>query len=69
MENGVTDYSAELGMFCRQFEESEESTQDSRQKAERDRDYYDEKQWTAEEETALKNRKQRLSLTTASSAK
>ena len=22
MENGVTDYSAELGMFCRQFEES-----------------------------------------------
>ena len=58
MENGVTDYSAELGMFCRQFEESEESTQDSRQKAERDRDYYDEKQWTAEEETALKNRKQ-----------
>ena len=54
----VTDYSAELGMFCRHFEEAEESTQDSRQKAERDRDYYDEKQWTAEEETALKNRKQ-----------
>ena len=59
MEDSLTtDYSAELGMFCRQFEESEESTQDSRQKAERDRDYYDEKQWTAEEETALKNRKQ-----------
>lgn len=51
-------YTAELSAFCRQFEEAEESTQDSRQKAERDRDYYDEKQWTAEEETALKNRKQ-----------
>lgn len=57
MENGVTDYN-QLSAFCRQFEEAEESTQDSRQKAERDRDYYDEKQWTAEEETALKNRKQ-----------
>ena len=59
MEDSLTtDYSAELGMFCRQFEESEESTQDSRQKAERDRDYYDEKQWTETEETVLKNRKQ-----------
>lgn len=54
----MAEYTAELSAFCRQFEEAEESTQDSRQKAERDRDYYDEKQWTAEEETALKNRKQ-----------
>lgn len=49
---------AELGKFCRQFEEAEQQTQPAREKAERDRDYYDEKQWTAEEETALKNRKQ-----------
>ena len=51
-------YTTDLYMVCRQFEESEESTQDSRQKAERDRDYYDEKQWTAEEEAVLKKRKQ-----------
>lgn len=56
MENGVTDY--ELGQFCRQFEEAEEQTQSAREKAERDRDYYDEKQWTEAEETTLKNRKQ-----------
>ena len=54
----MNDYSAELGKFCRQFEEAEQQTQPAREKAERDRDYYDEKQWTAEEETALKNRKQ-----------
>jgi hypothetical protein len=34
------------------------ATQDNRTKAERDRDYVDLKQWTSEEETALKNRKQ-----------
>ena len=58
MENGVTDYSADLQLFCRQFEEAEETTQPAREKAERDRDYYDEKQWTETEETVLKNRKQ-----------
>lgn len=47
-----------LAECVRNFEEAEEATQDSRQKAERDRDYYDEKQWTAEEEAALKTRKQ-----------
>lgn len=47
-----------LAECVRNFEEAEEATQDSRQKAERDRDYYDEKQWTAEEEAALKSRKQ-----------
>lgn len=47
-----------LAQCVRNFEEAEEATQDSRQKAERDRDYYDEKQWTAEEESALAKRKQ-----------
>ncbi len=55
MEDSLT---YQLSAFCRQFEEAEETTQDSRQKAERDRDYYDEKQWTATEEKALKDRKQ-----------
>lgn len=57
MENRI-DYSADLQLFCRQFEEAEETTQPAREKAERDRDYYDEKQWTETEETVLKNRKQ-----------
>jgi hypothetical protein len=55
LENNL-DY--DLQTFCRQFEEAEETTQSAREKAERDRDYYDEKQWTETEETALKNRKQ-----------
>lgn len=40
------------------FEESEQTTRTARQKAERDRDYYDGKQWTSEEESALNARKQ-----------
>jgi hypothetical protein len=44
--------------MCKMFEESEESTREARDKAERDRDYFDEKQWTAEEESALKKRNQ-----------
>ena len=54
MEDSVTD----LNVYVRQFEESEEQTQDARQKAERDRDYYDEKQWTADEKAKLENRGQ-----------
>ena len=40
------------------FEEAEQSTQDSREKAERDRDYYDGKQWTEEEAAELRKRGQ-----------
>lgn len=47
-----------LADFVQQFEESEDATRDSREKAERDRDYYDEKQWTAAEKDKLKARGQ-----------
>lgn len=47
-----------LADFVQQFEESEDATRDSREKAERDRDYYDEKQWTADEKAKLKERGQ-----------
>lgn len=40
------------------FEEAEEATLDARTKSERDRDYYDGKQWTAEEIAELKKRGQ-----------
>lgn len=40
------------------FEESENATQDARQKAENDRDYYDGKQWTAAELAELTKRGQ-----------
>lgn len=40
------------------FEEAEQSTQTSREKAERDRDYYDGKQWTEEEAAELRKRGQ-----------
>lgn len=48
----------EVGDLCRMFEEAEESTYLARQEAERDRDYYDHKQYTAEEEATLRKRKQ-----------
>lgn len=44
--------------LCRMFEESEDSTYEARQLAERDRDYVDNKQLTSEEEEALKKRGQ-----------
>lgn len=44
--------------LVRMFEESEQSTSDARKLAERDRDYYDGKQWTSDEESALKKRGQ-----------
>lgn len=44
--------------MVRRFEESEQATQTAREKAERDRDYYDGKQWTADEEKDLKKRGQ-----------
>ena len=40
------------------FEESEQSTQTAREKAERDRDYYDGKQWTEDEAAELRKRGQ-----------
>lgn len=54
MEDSLTNLSA----MVRQFEESENTTRDSREKAERDRDYYDEKQWTPAEAAKLKKRGQ-----------
>jgi hypothetical protein len=46
------------GKLLRQFEESFDSTQDARREAERDRDYYDGKQYTDEELETLRKRKQ-----------
>ena len=44
--------------YVRKFEESEQSTAPARKLAERDRDYYDHKQWTADEEAKLRKRGQ-----------
>lgn len=46
------------GKLLRQFEEAFDDTQDARRDSERDRDYYDGIQWTAEEVEALNRRKQ-----------
>ncbi|MGL5736919.1 MAG: hypothetical protein ACRCYS_18800, partial [Beijerinckiaceae bacterium] len=51
MENGLT-------RFVQQFEAAEEVTLEARKLAERDRDYFDEKQLTEAEESALKKRGQ-----------
>lgn len=53
MENAL-----DLSTFIQQFEEAENVTRDSRTLAERDRDYFDEKQLTAEEKSALAKRGQ-----------
>ena len=45
-------------MLVRYFEEAEDLTNESRKLSERDRDYYDNDQWTAEELAILKKRKQ-----------
>lgn len=62
MEDSVTsqdDYTLEaLTAAVRRFEESEDATTEARAAAERDRDYYDEKQWTAAEKAALEKRGQ-----------
>ena len=47
-----------LTQFVRDFEESEDTCRESRQLAERDRDYYDNDQWTSEELRILRKRKQ-----------
>jgi hypothetical protein len=50
--------SDDVAALVQMFEEAEESTREARKLAERDRDYYDNKQWTAEEVSALERRKQ-----------
>lgn len=52
------DSDARLTKLIGYFEESEEATQEARRKAERDRDYYDGKQWTADEAQKLEARGQ-----------
>lgn len=60
MENDLNAESDMLnvGDLCRMFEESEDATYEARHEAERDRDYVDNKQLTAEELSALKKRGQ-----------
>lgn len=61
MENAVKpaeDGKLDVSDLVRMFEESEEATYEARKLAERDRDYVDNKQLTAEEESALKKRGQ-----------
>lgn len=48
----------DVSHLVRYFEESEELTTDARSLSERDRDYYDNDQWSAKELAALKKRKQ-----------
>lgn len=47
-----------LSIYVRQFEEAELATQGGRAESEKARDYFDGRQFTAEEEKTLKNRKQ-----------
>lgn len=65
MENGVAadaappkDGMLDVGDLCRMFEESEDSTYESRKLSERDRDYVDNKQLTAKELKTLEIRGQ-----------
>lgn len=53
MEDSLT-----LEQFVREFEAAEDATQEARKLAERDADYFHEKQWTAEERSALEKRGQ-----------
>ena len=48
----------QLAAFVRQFENAEEVTRPAREKSEKCQDYFDDKQLTAEEESALKGRGQ-----------
>ncbi|WP_423197860.1 Portal protein [Cupriavidus sp. H19C3] len=49
---------ADVYALCRWFEEAENETYEARQLSERDRDYYDNDQWTREELAILRKRKQ-----------
>lgn len=55
MENSLN---TDVAQLVRYFEESEDLTTSARKLAERDRDYYDNDQWTKEELDILKKRKQ-----------
>ena len=48
----------ELQRLIRMFEDSEDATYDARERAERDRDYYDGKQYTSAELKILRDRGQ-----------
>lgn len=56
MEDRVA--SGDLAQYVQEFESAEEATADARKLAERDRDYYDEKQLTAAEQAELRRRGQ-----------
>jgi hypothetical protein len=58
VESSVETKDPDLTRFKRQFDEYLDNTQESRQLAEKCRDYKDGKQWTAAEEAVLKKRKQ-----------
>ena len=60
MEDHVISASGDLELsgLCRKFEESEDQTRPARASSERDRDYYDGKQLTAEQTAALNRRRQ-----------
>jgi hypothetical protein len=59
MENGLTAPTDDrLSKLVRYFEEAEEATLEARTRSERDRDYYDGKQWTADEKAKLEARGQ-----------
>lgn len=58
MENNLTDTTELTAKLVKWFEDAEQSTMDARKFAERDRDYYDNKQWTSEELEALSKRGQ-----------
>lgn len=59
MENSLTPKQDDIHTrLIGYFEEAEEATLDARTKSERDRDYYDGKQWTADEVATLKQRGQ-----------
>jgi len=62
LENSVEDTAQDelLNKLVGYYEDAEESTDDARQDAERDRDYVDHKQWSAEEIETLNDRKQPL---------
>ena len=49
---------SELDRVVRYFEESDTNSIESRYLSERDRDYYDSKQWTADEEAEMERRSQ-----------
>ena len=58
VSTGDDDLDDQLSACVAHFEEAENSSYESRALSERDRDYFDNHQWTAEEERILRKRKQ-----------